>query len=145
MISLHRKLCGVIAYTVIRYIWDVWNIISVAPDPVMNLKILFVFNDTSPTNNVTRITWTPPEPTNGSFYQILKYSYSSAYTVGPMYGDSNTTELDQNENEFADLPAFYYTVYNITVTTVNGKYDIDNGDIQRSNQSLPAGIYEFLL
>ena len=89
---------------------------------------------------VYSIDWIPPAPSNGSFYQILEYSYSSAYTVGPMYdGSFISTELNETLNEFT-FTAFYYTDYNFTITTYNIKYNITNGPAEMSDQSLPAGM-----
>ena len=88
---------------------------------------------------VYNITWIPPEPRNGSFYQILEYSYSSAYTVGPTYNGSFIINFSETQNEFT-FTALYYTDYNFTITTVNRKYGIDNRGIERSDQSDPAGM-----
>jgi len=114
------------------------NVISVAPDPVMNIVTQF-----SPNNNIRgiyNITWTPPESTNGSFYQRLEYSYSSAYNVGPIYNGSFSTELDHSQNLFI-FDALYYTDYNFTITTINIKYNITKGPSHSSSQSSPAGMY----
>ena len=88
------------------------------------------------------ITWIPPEPINGSFCQILEYSYSSAYTVGPVYsGYFICDELNETKNEFT-FTALYYTDYNFTITTVNEKYqyNVRNGTAQMSDQSPPEGM-----
>ena len=119
-----------------------YKLFSVAPDPVTN--IVAEFSPNNAIRGIYTITWTPPAPTNGSFYQILQYSYSSAYTVGPAYnGSFNTTylELNQSQNQFI-FDAFYYTNYNFTITTVNIKYNITNGPTQSSNQSSPAGTHK---
>ena len=114
------------------------NIISVAPDPVMNIAIQFSLYNT--TMGVYNITWEPPEPSNGSFYQILEYSYNSSYTIGPTYsGYFMSTQLNETQNEFT-FTALYYTDYNFSITTVNRKYTIDNGGIERSNRSDPASM-----
>ena len=89
---------------------------------------------------VYNITWIPPEPINGSFYQILEYSYSSAYTVGPIYNASFISdELNETQNEFI-FTALYYTDYNFTITTYNIKYNITNGPAEMSDQSPPEGM-----
>ena len=86
------------------------------------------------------ITWVPPEPMNGSFYQKLEYSYKSSYTVGPRYsGYFISTQLNETQNKY-NFTAFYYTDYIVTLTTVNRKYTINNGGIERSDQSHPAGM-----
>ena len=113
--------------------------ISIAPDPVTNIVTQFSPNDTI--RGFYTITWTPPAPTNGSFYQRLEYSYSSAYNVGPTYNGSFSTgylELDQSQNQFI-FEALYYTDYNFTITTINLKYNITNGPSHSSNQSSPTG------
>ena len=105
------------------------------------MNIVAQFSPNSNTRGIYNITWTPPAATNGSFYQMLQYSYSSAYTIGPAYnGSFNATylELDQTQNQFI-FDAFYYTNYNFTITTFNIKYNITNGPTQSSNQSSPTG------
>ena len=103
-------------------------------------NITIQFSSYNTTMGVYTITWTPPEPINGSFYQILKYFYSSAYTVGPIYNDYfNSTELNDTLNEFT-FTALYYTDYNFTITTYNIKYNITNGPAEMSDQSPPAGM-----
>ena len=115
--------------------------ISVAPDLVINIEIQFSINPTNSTRGVCNITWIPPSPINGSFYQILTYSYSSAYNVGPLYsGFFISEELDQTQNQLI-FDAFYYTNYNFTITTVNRKYNITNGPAQESHQTSPTGMY----
>ena len=116
---------------------SLWNAITVAPDLVMDVVARFLPSNT--TRGIYNITWTPPVSTNGSFYQILEYSYSSAYSIGPTYsGSSTTAELDQNQNHFL-IEAFYYTNYNFTITTINVKYNISNGQTQSSVQSSASG------
>ena len=115
--------------------------ISVAPDPVLNIVAKFSPNTT--TRGIYNIIWTPPVPTNGSFYQILEYFYSSAYNIGPTYSSFfRTTELDQSQNQFI-FDAFYYTNYNFAIKTINIKYNITNGLTRSSDQSSPAGIYTY--
>ena len=107
----------------------------------MNLTAQFSPNNT--TRGIYTITWTPPAPANGSFYQILEYSYSSAYDVGPTYNGSFSTEyleLDQSQNEFI-FDALYYTDYSFTITTNNTKYNISNGPSRTSSQSPSAGTH----
>ena len=120
------------------------NIISVEPDPVVN--IVTQFSPISNTRGIYNITWTPPAPTNGSFYQRLEYSYSSAYSVGPTYNGSFSTsylELNQSQNHFI-FDALYYTDYNFTITTINIKYNVTKGPSYCSNQSSPAGMHFIL-
>ena len=108
------------------------------------MNIVAEFSPNNTIRGIYTITWTPPEPTNGSFYQILQYSYSSAYTVGPAYNGSFTTnELNQSQNQ-SIFDAFYYTNYNFTITTVNIKYksNVTNRSTQSSNQSSPAGTHK---
>ena len=112
------------------------NILSVAPDPVMNM--VAQFSTSNSTRGIYTITWMPPGPTNGSFYQRLEYSYSSAYTIGPTYSNTTHLELDQSQNQFIFL-AMYYTNYSFIITAVNVKYNITNGPTRSSNQSSPAG------
>ena len=105
------------------------------------MNIVAQFSSNSNTRGIYNITWTPPQATNGSFYHMLQYSYSSAYTIGPTYnGSFNTTylELNQSQNQFI-FDAFYYTNYNFTITTINIKYNITNGPTQSSNLSSPTG------
>ena len=118
---------------------------SVAPDPVLNIVAQFSPNNTI--RGIYNVTWTPPAATNGSFYQLLQYSYSSAYTIGPAYSSSfNTTylELDQSDNQFM-FDALYYTNYNFTITTINIKYNISNEPTQISDQSSPTGMHTYEL
>ena len=89
---------------------------------------------------VYNITWIPPEPRNGSFYQILEYSYFSAYTIGPVYNSYfSSAELIETQNEFT-FTAFCYTNYNFTITTYNIKYNISNGPAVMLDQSSPEGM-----
>ena len=97
----------------------------------------------SPNNTIRgyyNITWTPPAPTNGSFYQTLNYSYSSAYSVGPTYDGAFNITLNQSQDYFI-FEALYYTDYSFNITTSNMKYAIDNGPARFSNQSSPTGIH----
>ena len=117
---------------------------SVAPDPVMNISAQFSPNNTI--RGIYNVTWTPPAPTNGSFYQLLQYSYSSAYTIGPTYSDFINITLNQNVNQFTfESNAFYYTNYNFTIITVNIKYNISNGPAEISDQSSPTGMHTYEL
>ena len=116
--------------------------ISTAPDPVTNITIQFSpFNTTS---GVYNITWIPPASTNGSFVQILEYSYLSAYDIGPLYNNSNDSfvseQLNQTITQFS-FNALYFTNYSFNITTYNLKYNISNGPAQMSDQSPPAGMY----
>ena len=113
--------------------------ISTAPDPVTNITIQFSSINT--TSGVYNITWIPPASTNGSFYQILEYSYFSAYDIGPSYNDSFVSEqLNQTETQFS-FDALYFTNYSFSITTYNSKYNISNGPVQMSDQSPPAGTH----
>ena len=104
------------------------------------MSMTIQFSPYNTTMGVYNITWVPPESSNGSFYQILECSYNSSYTVGPKYsGYFMSTQLNETQNEFT-FTAFYYTDYNFTITTVNRKYTIDNGGIERSNRSDPASM-----
>ena len=122
---------------------NLWNTIPVAPDPVMDMVAQFLPINT--TRGIYNITWTPPASTNGSFYQILEYSYSSAYSIGQTYiGSYTTAELDQNQNQFI-IEAFYYTNYNFTITTINIKYNISSGQAQSSVQSSATGTHLIII
>ena len=102
------------------------------------------FNADFSTINDTRgmyvVTWTPPLPSNGSYYQQLEYFFSSAYTVGPQYNGSVNVTLNQSENQYNISDALYFTDYTFTITTINIKYDISNGAVKIVNQSPSAGI-----
>ena len=102
------------------------------------------FNADFSTINDTRgmyvVTWTPPLPSNGSYYQQLGYYFSSAYTVGPQYDGSVNVTLNQSENQYNISDALYFTNYNFTITTINIQYDISNGAVKIVNQSPSAGI-----
>ena len=87
------------------------------------------------------VTWTPPLPSNGSYYQQLEYYFSSAYTVGPQYNGSVNVILDQSENQYNISDALYFTNYIFTITTINTKYNISNGAVEIFDQSLSAGNY----
>ena len=104
----------------------------------MSLTAQFSPNNTI--GGIYNITWIPPAPANGSFYQSLEYSFSSAYSVGPTYNGTGYLELDQSQNQFI-FDALYYTDYNFTITTINIKYNISNGPSRISSQSPPAGMY----
>ena len=101
------------------------------------------FSPNSTIGGVYNITWTPPPPSNGSFYQILYYSYSSAYTVGPSYSGNFTSEQLNQDQSYYTFDALYFTNYNFTITTINMKYNIDSGPVQSSNQSSPTGKINF--
>ena len=107
----------------------------------MSLTAQFSPNNTI--RGIYTIIWTPPAPANGSFYQSLEYSFSSAYNIGPTYNGSFSTgylELDQSQNHFI-FDALYYTDYNFTITTINIKYNISNEPSRISSQSPPVGMY----
>ena len=110
-----------------------------APSPVVDLQTEFTpFNNTSGTY---AITWTPPSSDNGSYYQILYYSFSSAYTIGPLYNGSSSIRLDQGQGSYNVPNALYCTDYAITITTVNMKYNISNGPVEYMEQTACAGTY----
>ncbi|XP_065904155.1 cell adhesion molecule DSCAML1-like isoform X2 [Dysidea avara] len=112
-----------------------------APNSVVDLQTEF-----TPFNGNTGsyvITWTPPSPDNGSYYQILYYSFSSAYTIGPLYNGSSSIMLGQGQGSYNVSNALYYTNYTITITTVNIKYNISNGPVQimdQTSSSAPTAI-----
>ena len=104
----------------------------------MDLNVEFsIINDT---RGMYIITWTPPLPSNGSYYQQLEYYFSSAYTVGPQYDGSVNVTLNQSENQYNISDALYFTNYTFTITTINIQYDISNGAVNIVNQSPSAGI-----
>jgi len=110
-----------------------------APDLVVNLQAVFVpFNDTS---GFYEVTWTPPSPDNGSYNQILYYSFSSAYTIGPLYSGSSSIMFNQGIGNHYIPSVPYFTNYNFIITTVNIKYNIDNGPVEIVNQTSSAGMY----
>ena len=108
------------------------------------MNIVAEFSAYNTTAGVYNVTWTPPLPSNGSFYRILNYSYSSAYTEGPPYSDVLTSEALNQDTSYYLLDALYYTNYIFTLTTINIKHGIDNGPAQSSNQSFPAGTINVL-
>ena len=95
------------------------------------------FNDTS---GSYVITWTPPSSDNGSYYQILYYSFSSAYTIGPLYNGSSSIMLEQGQGSYNVPNSLYFTNYTIAITTVNRKYSINNGPVEMMDQTPNAGI-----
>ena len=108
-----------------------------APRQVSNLQAQFTpFNAT---NGLYAITWTPPPADNGSFLQILQYSYSSAYTIGPLYSGSFSVVLDQRQASYHVRNALYYTNYTFTITTINKRYNISRGPIQTMDQTASEG------
>ena len=115
------------------------NCYLTAPDLVMDFSVEFL------TQNATRgiyiVTWTAPLPSNGSYYQRLEYYFSSAYNIGPQYSGSVNLTLDQTENQYNISDALYFTNYTFTITTINMKYNISNGLIEITDQSLRAGIF----
>ena len=90
-------------------------------------------------NGLYAITWTPPPADNGSFLQILQYSYSSAYTIGPLYSGSLSVTLDQRRSSYHVRNALYYTNYTFTITTINKRYNISRGPIQTMDQTASEG------
>ena len=105
----------------------------------MNLRAVFTAgNDTRGTYTIT---WTPPAASNGSYYQQLDYSFTSAYTVGPQYnGTFNNISIEQGVDQHVIPDAFYFSDYTFTITTINIKYSIDNGPVEIQNQSSPIGM-----
>ena len=108
------------------------------------MGIVAEFSAYSTTAGVYNGTWIPPLPSNGSFYHILSYSYSSVYTEGPPYNDVLTSETLNQDTSYCLLDALYYTNYMFTITTISIKYRIDNGAAQSSNQSFPADTINIL-
>ena len=98
------------------------------------------FSTINDTRGMYIVTWTPPLPSNGSYYQQLGYYFSSAYTVGPQYNGSVNVTLSQSENQYNISDALYFTNYTFTITTINIQYDISNGAVKIVNQSPSAGI-----
>ena len=110
-----------------------------APDLVVDLQSVFIpFNDTT---GFYEVKWTPPSPDNGSYYQILYYSFSSAYTIGPLYNGSSSIVLDQGQGSYNVPNTLYFTNYTITITTINMKYNISNGPVEIMDLTSSAGIY----
>ena len=110
-----------------------------APDVAVNLQAVFTpFNDTS---GFYEVTWTPPSAYNGPYYQILYFSFSSAYTIGPLYSGSSSIMLDQGTGSYYVPNVLYYTNYTITITTINIKYNITNGPVEIMDQTSGAGMY----
>ena len=111
----------------------------VAPDLVMDFSVEFIAQ--TATRGIYIVTWTPPMPSNGSYYQQLEYYFSSAYTVGPQYNGSVNITLNQYDNQYNISDALYFTKYTFTITTINIKYNINNGDVEIFDQSPSAGNY----
>ena len=99
------------------------------------------FSTVNDTRGIYFVTWAPPLPSNGPYYQQLEYYFSSAYTVGPQYNGSVNVTLDQSENQYNVSDALYFTNYTFTITTINIKYNISNGAVEIFDQSLSAGSY----
>ena len=78
-------------------------------------------------------------PSNGSYYQQLEYYFSSDYTVGPQYNESVNVTLDQSESQYNISDALYFTNYTFTITTINIKYNINNGAVEIFDRSPSAG------
>ena len=91
------------------------------------------------------ITWTPPSSDNGSYYQILYYSFSSDYTVGPLYDGSISIILEQGQRSYNVPNALYCTNYTMSITTVNRKYNISNGPVQMMDQTECAGMCSIIV
>ena len=108
-----------------------------APDLVMDFSVDFLAQ--TATRGIYIVTWRPPLPSNGLYYQQFEYYFSSAYTVGPQYNGSVNVTLDQSENQYNISDALYFTNYIFTITTINIKYNISNGVVEIFDQSLSAG------
>ncbi|XP_065904165.1 hemicentin-1-like isoform X3 [Dysidea avara] len=119
------------------------TVVVQAPGFTVDLQTEFtLFNDTI---GSYVITWTPPSLDNGSYYQILYYSFSSAYTIGPLYNGSSSIMLDQGQGSYNVSNALYYTNYAITITTVNMKYNISNGPVEIMDQTpsaVPTAVHD---
>ena len=103
----------------------------------MDFSVEFIAQTT--TRGIYIVTWTAPMRSNGSYYQQLEYYFSSAYTVGPQYNGSVNVTLDQSENRYNISDALYFTNYTFTITTINIKYNINNGAVETFDQSPSAG------
>ena len=114
----------------------------VAPDPVTELPVEFLVQNA--TNGIYTVTWMPPSLSNGLYYQQLEYSFSSVYTIGPQYNGSANLTLDHTVNQYNISDALYFTNYTFTITTINIKYNIDNGPTEVYDQSFSAGNIETL-
>ena len=110
---------------------------SAAPTPVADFRAVFL--NITDTRGTYTLTWTPPTAANGSYSQQLNYSFTSAYTVGPTYNDSSNITLEQGRSEYVISNAFYFSNYTFVITTINLKYNINNGPVEIQNQSDPAG------
>ena len=110
----------------------------VAPDLVMDFSVEFSAQTT--TRGIYIVTWTPPMPSNGSYYQQLEYYFSSAYTVGPQYNGSVNVTFNQYDNQYNISDALYFTNYTFTITTINIKHNINNGAVEIFDRSPSAGI-----
>ena len=98
------------------------------------------FTSVNNTTGFYNISWTPPSPDNGPYFQILYYSFSSAYTIGPLYDGSFNVTLDQTQNYYYLPNVLYYTNYTFMITTINTKYNIDNGPVEIVTQTDSAGM-----
>ena len=114
----------------------------VAPDPVMELTVEFLIQNA--TNGIYTVTWIPPSLSNGLYYQQLKYCFSSVYTTGPQYDGAANLTLDHTVNQYNISDALYFTNYTFTITTINIKYNIDNGPTEVYDQSFSEGNIETL-
>ena len=107
------------------------------------LDLTAEFTSVNTTSGFYNISWTPPSPVNGSYYQLLNYSFYSAYTIGPLYDGSSSVMLDQTQNYYHLPDALYSTNYTFTITTINTKYDIDNGPAEIVTKTDSAGMSIF--
>ena len=98
------------------------------------------FTSVNNTTGFYNISWTLPSPDNGPYFQILYYSFSSAYTIGPLYDGSFNVTLDQTQNYYYLPNVLYYTNYTFMITTINTKYNIDNGPVEIVTQTDSAGM-----
>ena len=103
----------------------------------MDFSVEFIAQTT--TRGIYIVTWTAPMQSNGSYYQQLEYYFSSAYTVGPQYNGSVNVTLDQSVNRYNISDTLYFTNYTFTITTINIKYNINNGAVETFDQSPSAG------
>ena len=107
------------------------------------LDLTTEFTSVNTTSGSYNISWTLPSPINGSYYQILNYSFYSAYTIGPLYDGSSSVMLDQTQNYYYLPNVLYSTNYTFTITTINTKYGIDNGPAEIVTKTDSAGMSIF--
>ncbi|XP_065903936.1 phosphatidylinositol phosphatase PTPRQ-like [Dysidea avara] len=111
--------------------------------PPLVIDLMAEFTSVNNTTGFYNISWTPPSPDNGPYFQILYYSFSSAYTIGPLYDGSFNVTLDQTQNYYYLPNVLYYTNYTFMITTINTKYNIDNGPVEivtQTDSAAPSAV-----